>query len=184
LAVELDPTLAARLNGRWPNVDVIAGDATRVPLPRKPFRVVSNLPFHRTTDLLHLLLDDPANRLARADLVVEWGVAFRYGVPWPSTLNGVMWGAFYETTIARRLSRIEFDPPPATDAGVLVFTRRTSPLVPVEQASAFRSFAARGFRRGLRSVASSSALAHVGHRALTARELDAYQWAELFRRSG
>jgi 23S rRNA (adenine-N6)-dimethyltransferase len=183
LAVELDPSWAARLGGRWPNVDVFEGDATKLPLPRSTFRVVSNLPFHRTTDLLHVLLDDPTSGLARADLVVEWGVAFRYGVPWPSTLNGVTWGAFYETTITRRLSRIEFDPPPATDAGVLVFTRRPSSLVPVKQASAFRSFAARGFRRGLRSVASSSAIARVGHRSLTARELDAYQWAELFRRS-
>ena len=42
IAVELDPALARRLLGRWPNVSVVEGDATRFRLPREPFRVVAN----------------------------------------------------------------------------------------------------------------------------------------------
>jgi 23S rRNA (adenine-N6)-dimethyltransferase len=171
VAVELDPRLAGKLRGRWANVDVVQGDAATARLPGEPFRVVANLPFHRTTDLLHRLLDDPVVPLERADLVVEWGVAFRYGVPWPSSLNGVTWSAFYETTIARRLPRTAFDPPPSTDAGVLVFRRRASPLVPPELASAYRTFVAAGFRRGVQKLAP---------RGTIARELDAHQWAALF----
>lgn len=181
LAVELDSSWAARLRGRWENVDVVEGDAVRVRLPDEPFRVVANLPFHRTTDLLHLLLDDPTNALRRADVIVEWGVAFRYGVPWPSSLNGVVWGAFYETLIARRIPRVEFDPPPSTDAGVLVFRRRPLPLVEAEAHATYRSFVARGFRHGLRSVGATPAISRAGRRGGTARDLDAHQWAELFR---
>lgn len=181
VAVELDPHLAHRLRGRWPNVDVVQGDAALVALPAEPFRVVANLPFDRTTDLLRRLFDDPRLPLVRADLVVDWRVAWKRGVPWPSTLNGVVWGAFYEIAVARRLARDAFEPPPSVDAGVLVFRRRPEPLVAVDRAAAYRAFAAEGFRNGPRAVAPGRALNRVCRRAAAARDLDAHQWAELFR---
>ncbi|HEX3226248.1 MAG TPA: rRNA adenine N-6-methyltransferase family protein [Gaiellaceae bacterium] len=167
IAVELDPVLARRLRGRWRNVSVVEGDATRFRVPRESFRVVANLPFHRTTDLLHLLLDDPATPLQRADLVVEWGVAFKRSVPWPSSISGVVWGAFYEATLSRRLPREAFEPPPAADAGVLVFRRRAEPLVPGNSVVAYHRFVSSGFRNG------------AGRRS-AARELDAHAWAARF----
>jgi 23S rRNA (adenine-N6)-dimethyltransferase len=129
-----------------------------------------------------MLFDDPGAALARADLIVEWGVAVKRGLPWPSTLNDVIWGAFYETNVERRLPRIAFEPVPAVDAGVLVFTRRTGPLIPLGLANNYRRFVARGFRGGLRSVASERALKGISERGATARDLDAHQWAELFLR--
>ena len=113
VAVELDPALAARLRGRWENVEVVEADAEHVPLPHDPFRVVANLPFHRTNAVLRLLLDDPRTPLERADLVVAWGVALKRGLPWPSTLSDVVWGAYYETSVARHLPARAFEPPPA-----------------------------------------------------------------------
>lgn len=175
VAVELDAELAARLRGRWPNVEVVHGDAALLRLPREPFTVVANLPFSRTNDLLRLLLGDPRTPLERADLVVEWGVALKRGLPWPSTVNGVVWGAFYETAIARRLPRSAFDPPPSVDAGVLVVRRRAAPLVPPALAQDYRAFVAAGFRHGVRAVAPVRAIA---------RELDAHQWAGLFLERG
>ena len=181
VAVELDPRWADRLRGRWDNVAVVEGDATELRLPAEPFRVVSNLPFHRTTDLLHLLLDEPATQLVRADLVVEWDVARKRGLPWPSTLNDVLWGAFYETSVARRLPRTAFVPPPSVDAGVLVFRRRAEPLVQPDLAASYRAFVASGFRRGLRSVARARDVKRIAGRAANASDLDAHAWAELFR---
>jgi 23S rRNA (adenine-N6)-dimethyltransferase len=183
VAVELDPRWAARLRGRWKNVDVVEGDAATVRLPAEPFHVVANLPFDRTTDLLHRLLDDPATPLVRADLIVAWHVALKRAAPWPSTLNGVVWGAFYEASVTRRLPRTAFTPPPRVDAGVLVFRRRSEPLVPPELASQFRIFVARGFRRSPRAVASSRAVKRIAGPGAAARDLDAHQWAELFRLS-
>lgn len=180
VAVELDPRWARLLRSRWNNVEVVEGDATAVPLPQEPFRVVANVPFGRTTDLLHVLLDDPQTSLLRADLIVEWGVALKRGLPWPSTLNDVIWGAFYETSVARRLPRSSFEPPPAVDAGVLVVRRRLEPLIASELAGRFRLFVAGGFRRGPRDVAGRRALRRVAERSARARDLDAYQWAELF----
>lgn len=180
LAVELDPRLAARLDGRWPNVDVVIGDATRVPLPREPFRVVANVPFAHTNAILRRLLDDPRRPLLRADLVVQWGVALKRALPWPSTLNGVLWAAWYEASVTRRLPRTAFDPPPNVDAGVLVYTRRPASLVPEREWRRYRGFVAAGFRRGIRAVATPKALRRVGFEGAAPRELDAYQWAALY----
>lgn len=172
IAVEVDAALAGELDGRWPNVEVVVADAAQLRLPLEPFRVVSNLPFHRTTDLLHLLLDDPAGSLERADLVVEWSVAVKRAVPWPSSVNGVYWSAFWDISIARRIPRTAFSPAPSVDAGVLVLRRRALPLVTPAAAGEFRSFVAKGFRTGIRRRAS-------GQRLLP-RDLDAHAWARLF----
>jgi 16S rRNA A1518/A1519 N6-dimethyltransferase RsmA/KsgA/DIM1 with predicted DNA glycosylase/AP lyase activity len=180
VAVELDPRLAARLDGRWANVDVVAGDATEVPLPLEPFRVVANVPFDRTTDLLRRLLDDPRTPLVRADVVVAWGVVQKRVLPWPSTLNGVLWAAWYEASVSRRLPRRAFDPPPSVDAGVLVYARRPVPLVPEREWRRYRGFVAMAFRHSLRAVATPRALRRMGVEGAAPRELDAYQWAALY----
>lgn len=180
VAVEIDERLVRGLRGRWSNVEVVHADATGAPLPEEPFRVVANLPFHLTTGLLRRLLDDPALPLVRADVIVEWAVAVKRALPWPSTMNSVAWGAFHEAALARRLPRTAFRPAPTVDAGVLVYRRRTVPLVDPDDASNYRGFLARGFRHGPRAVASADTLRELGPR-VQARDLDSHQWAHLYR---
>lgn len=175
VAVELDPCWAQSLRERWANVDVVHEDATTTALPREPFRVVANVPFDRTTALLRRLLDDPSVPLLRADLVVEWGVALKRALPWPSSVNDVRWRAWYRFGLERRLPRSSFDPPPAVDAGVLAIERRDRPLVPAAEAAAWTRFVARGFRHGLGAVGAPRAL-----RRLEPRELDPHEWARLY----
>lgn len=179
-AVELDPSLAKGLRRRFSNVAVVEGDASHVGLPTEPFVVVANLPFARTSDLLHRLLDEPQTGLRRADVIVEWAVAHRLAVPWPSSLKGVLWGAHYTIRLARRLPRNAFVPAPGVDAGVLVFERRSRPLVGAPELSAYHRFVAAGFRHGLRAVVSPRDVQRIGSDASMARELDARQWATLF----
>jgi 23S rRNA (adenine-N6)-dimethyltransferase len=180
VAIELDQRWAAHLRGRWPNVDVVEADMLEAALPGEPFRVVANLPFDGTTEILRRLLDDPRVPLVRADLVVEWDVARKRACPWPSTLNGVLWSAWYRFSLLRRLPASAFVPPPAVDAGVLAVERRILPLVDEAAWSDYRRFVAAGFRRGPRSVAPGHVLRSVGAARAYARELDAYQWARLF----
>jgi 23S rRNA (adenine-N6)-dimethyltransferase len=180
VAVELDPLWVKHLRGRWANVDVVQADAASVALPRESFRVVANLPFDRSTAILRHLLDDPRVPLFRADVIVEWGVAVKRALPWPSTLNGVLWGAWYATSVARRLPRHSFDPQPTVDAGLLCFERRAQPLVPERCWQSYRGFVAAGFRRGLRTVAPARSLRRLRLAGRQPRELDAYEWARLF----
>jgi 23S rRNA (adenine-N6)-dimethyltransferase len=180
-AVEIDPRWAGRLRERWPNVDVVQADAFSLELPYDPFLVVANLPFDRTTDALRHLLDDPRAPLVRAHLIVQWSVALKRAAIWPSTLNGVLWGAWWTFRVERRLPAGAFDPPPSVDAGVLAVERRCNPLVAEDDQRAYRAFVARGFRHGLRAVAPPRPLRRLGLRGGAApRDLDAHQWAALF----
>jgi 23S rRNA (adenine-N6)-dimethyltransferase len=180
VAVELDAHWAEYLRERWPNVEVRQDDAASVALPSERFCVVANLPFDRTTAILRHLLDDPHVPLRRADVIVEWGVAVKRAIPWPSTLHGVLWGAWYTCGLTRRLPRNAFDPAPAVDAGVLTFQRRDQPLVPLQAWRDYRGFVAAGFRHGLRRSVPRGQLHALRLPRAQPRELDAHEWARVF----
>lgn len=130
IAVELDTRLAARLGSRFrdrPNVAVVHGDALAVPLPTRPFLVVSNPPFHITSGLLHRLLDDPRVPLLRADLVVEWGTGLALTGIFGPAHKARPWLPRYEFLLLRRLPTAMFDPEPARDAAVVSIRRRSGP---------------------------------------------------------
>jgi 23S rRNA (adenine-N6)-dimethyltransferase len=183
--VEIDAPLAAGLRRRFD--DVVEGDALRVPLPREPFKVVANLPFDAGTAILRRLLD-PRVPLEGADVIVEWGLAAKRAAVWPSTQLATYWGAWHELSVARRLPRSVFAPPPSVDAAVLRVRRRTEPLLHARDARAYGAFLARGYRDGPRAVVPWARLkqleAELGFdRRAQPRDLDAGQWAALFRRS-
>ena len=170
VAIELDPRLAAGLRGRWPNVT-----------SSKATRSRSRFPTSRSASSRTSRSRTPATcctgcsttrvlPLERADLIVEWGVAVKRGLPAPSSVTGILWGAFHELRVERKLPAAAFDPPPACDAGLLVATRRARPLIAPGELPAYRRFVADAFRRGRR----------IG--GALPRDLDAHQWAERFRR--
>ncbi|HSX22023.1 MAG TPA: rRNA adenine N(6)-methyltransferase family protein [Gaiellaceae bacterium] len=186
-AVELDPALATKLRNRFggdEDVWILQGDATRVTLPTEPFAVLANLPFAFGTAILRHLLDDPRVPLTRLDAIVEWGLADKRTRVWPSTQLSCYWSAWYELAIARRVSREAFAPPPSVDAAVLRAVRRAEPLVPVGDARAYLSFLQRGFAEPgrLRRVVPRAALRRIAFaNDANARDLDARQWAALYR---
>lgn len=119
IAVEIDTRLAARLGHRFrtrPHVTVVAGDLLELPLPARPFRVVSNPPFNLTAALLHRLLDDPATPLVRADLVVAWGAALALTGVFGPAHKARPWAARFEFLLVRRLPASLFEPAPSSDA--------------------------------------------------------------------
>ena len=187
LAVELDPALAATLRHRFgtdEDVRIVQGDAARITLPSEPFAVVANLPFAVGTAILRHLLDDPRVPLTRLDAIVEWGLADKRTRVWPSTQLSCYWSAWYELAITRHVPRAAFAPPPSVDAGVLRAVRRTEPLVPVGDARAYLALLQRGFvepgrlrRRVPRAALRQVAFANDAN----ARDLDARQWAALYR---
>lgn len=179
VAVELDPDSAAVLRRRFRNVEVVEGDLLQHPLPDEPFRVVANLPFHLASDALRMLLDEPRVPLERADLIVEWGLAVKRAAVWPSTMRGVVWGARYRFSVSRHLPPGAFRPQPKADAGVLTIVRRETPVVDDDR---FAAFVAKGFRHGLRAVASRAQLKPLGiPPSAGARHLDVHEWAALYK---
>ena len=174
------------------DVIVVTADALALPTPRRPFRVVANLPFGTTTAMLRRLLGDPRNRLERADLIVQEQAARRYSATRPSSPETIRWGATYALETGRRLGPGCFRPPPNVAAAVLVARRRRPPLVPVAGQARFAALLRTGFRhpglslrRGLVPPLTYRQLrrlaADLGF-PIDARpaDLDAAQWARIF----
>jgi 23S rRNA (adenine-N6)-dimethyltransferase len=193
-AVELDPAALRQLRTRFggdSRVEVVAADATSVPLPDEPFAVVANLPFAVGTAILRRLLGDPDLRLAQLDAIVEWGLAAKRTAVWPSTLLGCTWGAWYELELVRRVPRACFSPPPGVDAAVLRATRRPEPLVPPDRARRYEAILRRAFaaQAPVDRILPRRLVHRVAHELgfdprATARDLDTRQWAALYRALG
>ena len=188
VAVELDDDLTVALRDRFAEVRVIHGDATRVALPREPFAVVANLPFASGTGILRRLLDDPAVPVRRVDAIVEWGLAEKRARVWPSTQLSCCWGAWHELSVARRIPRSAFAPPPSVDAAVFRAVRRPQPLVPPGEAAAYLGLLRLGFSSDapLRRRLPRGVVHRLAHELgfapdAAARDLDALQWAALHR---
>jgi 23S rRNA (adenine-N6)-dimethyltransferase len=166
IAIEPDPILGARLRRACPAAEVSSLDWRAAGWPDEPFRVVANLPFAHAADICRSLLGDPGLPLRTADLIVEWDFAAKRARLWPSTARTVVWSAWYELTVVRRLPPSAFAPPPSVAAGILRARRRSSPLVDPARADAYDAFVRAAFRRDPR-----------------ARDLDPHAWAARFESS-
>lgn len=167
LAIEPDRAFAARLRRACPGARVVERDALELGWPGEPFRVVANLPFAAAAEICRSLLGDPRVPLRSADLIVEWDFAAKRARLWPSTAQTVVWSAWYELAVVRRLPPSAFAPVPSVAAGVLRARRRDLPLVDPALAARYEAFVRNGFRRDPR-----------------ARELDPHGWAWRFQSSG
>jgi 23S rRNA (adenine-N6)-dimethyltransferase len=194
VVIERDRRLTARLRSRFAGhraVAVVEEDVAVFSWPEEPFAVVANLPFAGSGAILGRLLHDPNLPLRKADVIVQWEFAAKHAAVWPATLRSIHWRAWYDVSIARRLDRTAFSPPPSVDGAVLRIRRRAQPRIAPEAHAAYRDFLAAAFesqepiRRGLSPSLSPlqiKRLAPVLGFAPDARawELDAVQWARLF----
>jgi 23S rRNA (adenine-N6)-dimethyltransferase len=196
VALEVDPRLAARARLRlagYGNVSVVMADALALRPPRRPFRVMANLPFGETAAILRRLLGDPRTRLERADLVVQEQAARRYAATRPGRPEPIAWGAWYELRAGRRLGPGCFRPPPRVAAAVLVARRRHPPLVPAAGHRRFAALLDTAFRHPRLPLRRSlvPTLSYRQLRRLAAElgfgldagpaDLDAVQWAGVYR---
>jgi 23S rRNA (adenine-N6)-dimethyltransferase len=142
-AVEPDPDWAARLTatahrlGLADRVRVIPTTVERLRFPSRPYRVVANPPFGRTTTVLSRLLDEPTSGPTRADLVLERGVAHKHATAPPRALRTAAWTPWWDFERGVQVPRDAFRPRPNVDAAVLTIRRRTTPLLPVRLAPGY-----------------------------------------------
>ncbi|MBO0689248.1 MAG: rRNA adenine N(6)-methyltransferase family protein [Candidatus Dormibacteraeota bacterium] len=146
VAVEADPEWARLLRetvagaGLRSRITVVAGDFLETPLPNEPYRVVSNVPFNRTTALLRRLLDDPDRGPERCDLVVQWEVGRKRAAQPPTTLLSAGWAPWWRVDVVCPVPRTAFRPVPTVDAAWLTITRRDPPVLPASARSEFAAY--------------------------------------------
>ena len=121
VAVELHPRRCAVLRARFADapVRVVGSDIRGLPLPRRPFRVVANPPYHLTTDLLHLLLARDS-ALVAADLVLQRAVVRRFA----AGHGPARWHRRWSLEQGPSVPRSAFLRPPTVDSAVLLIRRR------------------------------------------------------------
>lgn len=127
IAVERHPDLATRLERRFSakeNVRVVAGDARAVPLPRRAYTVVANIPYSISTSLLRRILSPGRSPVQSIDILVEWGFAKRITAAQPRDFETAWWQLRFEMSIAGRVRPHSFAPPPSVDSAHLRIRRR------------------------------------------------------------
>lgn len=147
VAIEADRLLAAALHRRWPNVQVVEGDAVQADLAAfgRFDRIVANLPYLISgpiTVAFLELLRDPATRWGRAVLMYQAEFAQRL-------LAQAGDGAYGRLSVhAARWVRVEkvrdvppgaFDPPPKVDSMVVALEPHAEPPFAVADEALWRA---------------------------------------------
>jgi 23S rRNA (adenine-N6)-dimethyltransferase len=193
-AVEADPEFVKVLERRFrddSHVTVVHADIRTFRWPAEPFRVIGNIPYGITTDILHALLDDLRLPLTRADLVMQFEVARKRADTRLRNKLTAMWAPWYSFELGERLAAEMFTPVPKVDGARLVIRRRADPLVEPSRQLLWNAFVERAFtrpasvRQAFRTIFTNRQLTIVAKRAgfdvnAALTSLDAEQWAALF----
>jgi 23S rRNA (adenine-N6)-dimethyltransferase len=154
VAIEKDSILAARLShhpAATENVVIFAADLLDLPLPLTRYKVVANIPFNITAQII-AKLSEADNPPEEAWLIMQREAAKRFlGEP-RTTLVSVSIRPWFELSIAHWFRRTDFVPPPRVEVILLRFSKRGPPLVRDEERQLFRDFVTYGFTAWQRTV--------------------------------
>ena len=156
IAIEKDRDLVPNLRSRFPNIEVIEGDALEVDWHRLArsadchFLVTGNIPYNITSPLLDkALLPPPPSRIV---FLVQKEVAERVAAEPGTDAYGALTIGIQAVARVERLFTVPagaFKPAPRVDSAVLRLTPLTTPLVSDAERESFRSLVVGlfGFRR-------------------------------------
>lgn len=151
IAVEIDATLASKLRSKLGDrVEIVDGDFLTTPLPLHRYKVVGNVPFARTTDIVRKLVEAP-NPPEDTWLTVQREAGHRFtGSPY---VNETLWSLrlkpWWHVEIVDRLRRSDFDPPPSVDSVFLWMSQRARPLLAESEGRVFMELIVGTYERGL-----------------------------------
>ncbi len=143
IAVEVEPRtveILKRNTNKFPNVTVYDKDFLSMPLPKEPYSIFANIPFHLSSPIIERLIftDQPPTK---AYLIVQRQFAKKLVSDKPETFTsqlGMLLGARYEFKIRKPLRKTDFWPHPAVDTVFLEIKLRQTPLVAPEKFSAYQ----------------------------------------------
>ena len=174
------------------NVMVIGKDFLEVNLPKKPFSVVSNIPYSITTPIMGKLMDRPDSPFQKGLLVMEKGAAKRFTTHPSSNPRILTWRMYFDLKMGRTIARYHFSPPPKVDSAVLFIKRKEKPLIPIRSRSFFFSLASYALKNpdlpvseAFKGIFTSPQITHltkalgIDRNTLVSRLSD-FKWATVF----
>jgi 23S rRNA (adenine-N6)-dimethyltransferase len=149
IAVEVEPRTAEKLRANmvdYPNVSVYEGDFLTMPLPKTPYKIFANIPFHLSSPILHKITE-AAHPPVDTYLIVQKQFANKL-LPdhkgFTSQL-GILIGPEFAVRIRRPLRRTDFWPHPNVDTVLLEIKHRDEALIEPAALTAYRQFVVRCF---------------------------------------
>jgi len=146
IAVEFEPRMFAKLRENmeyYPNVSVYEGDFLTMELPKTPYSIFANIPFHLSSPIVNYLIEtDRPPQCVYLIVQKQFGrklIADTDPEHFTSQL-GMIVGARYATKIRKALARTDFFPHPAVDTVFLEMMRRETPLVKKSRFEAYKTF--------------------------------------------
>ena len=157
IAVELDERLVAKLRTLGlPNVQIIQQDILQFDLTGLPagYKVVANIPYYLTSNLLRTLCES-RNPFSHAAILVQKEVAERVAAkPGAMSLLSVSVQFYCEVSLGQVVLAELFTPPPKVDSQVLILRHRSRPLFEVDTKQFFWLVKA-GFAQRRKTLANS-----------------------------
>jgi 23S rRNA (adenine-N6)-dimethyltransferase len=173
IVIERDPQYSQSLKAKYDDssrVTVVAQDVRLFRWPVEAFRVVGNIPFGLTTEILRMLLEFCPEHLYRADLIVQTDVARKRAAPPAGNKLNLAWAPWWVIRFGALLPASLFVPRPSVDGATLMIERRSAPLVPWGEADLWRGLLHVGFersgepaQRALRMVLTSTQFRKLRH---------------------
>ncbi|HSX16963.1 MAG TPA: 16S rRNA (adenine(1518)-N(6)/adenine(1519)-N(6))-dimethyltransferase RsmA [Patescibacteria group bacterium] len=173
IAVEFDATLAQDLPARVPakNLQVVQQDILTFDLTALPagYKVVANIPYYLTSNLLRLLCEGP-NPFSRAALLIQKEVAERVcAAPGDMSLLSVSVQYYCEAQLGKLVPAELFTPPPKVDSQILILTFRSTPRFSDVDTKVFFRLVKAGFSQRRKTLLNSlSSGLHMGREETTA----------------
>lgn len=142
IGIEKDRKLAERLAQKFssvPNVLIRHGDFLVYPLPRTSFKVISNLPFDQTAEMMKKLTATESG-MTEAYLVMQKEAADRFIGNGVETMRSVLLKPWFDLRICYSFLRTDFTPMPSVDSVFLSVKKRRQPEIAVQERGLFRDF--------------------------------------------
>ena len=177
-AIELDPELADQLAVRFPQVELIRGDALQADLGATG-AIAGNLPYYVATPIISRVL-----RTGRAGtFLIQKEVAERITAGKGSRDYGYFSVECQFFATAEYLFTVKpgsFRPPPKVDSAVIRLTPR--PVREVDDAEAFLRFVSRCFQHKRKTLRNNLGMTDFPESGLRAEQLTVAEFADLYKR--
>ncbi len=145
VAVEYDTRLKQTLQSNlseFRNVTVTFADALTIPLPKTPYKVFANIPFHISSPLVQRFINNDTAPIS-AYLIVQKQFGRKLEATDTSHFTsqlGMIIGAEYTVKIIKNLKKQDFQPAPAVDTVCVELIKRKTPLVEPHRLKAYQKY--------------------------------------------
>lgn len=197
IAVEKDSNLVRKITHgialQYPNIKVVEENFLHYSLPQGRYKVVANIPFNLTAEVMKKLFMGRENYPESAYLIMQKEAGEKFAGTPKATLSSVLLKVNFDIEILTWINRREFVPAPRVDAVFVAFVKRPQPLINASELGVFQDFVAYGYIHTQKNKSAADSLQGVftsnqrriierrfGLAGLKVVNLDTSHWVDLF----